>query len=273
MTFRRIFSMGAAAGLTAFFTAPTAGASPRPLPFSYPYATLGEGEAEVETYADFTPVRVLEADNPSKHDWYGATQFQIELEYGITDRLELGLYMTWVPQWGSVGNIPEMTEGNGTKQRLRLRLAEPGEWPVDVSLYGELAENDRELEFEGKINLEKDFGKLQTMVNLWSEVEYEYSDEKAIVLNPTGGFTYQVTPSFHPGFEGWMRMELPMPEPSPRPYELGPHVYVGPTMNFNFGKVWWSIGGYARVTDRDHVLVPGDPFGNIWIRSVIGVGF
>ena len=257
----------------AFGWASTAHASPRPLPFSYPYATLGEGEAEVETYADFTPVRVIEAGEPSKHDWYGASQFQVELEYGITDHLELGLYVTWVPQWGSVAEIPQMTEGNGTKQRLRLRLAEPGQWPVDVSLYGEIVESDRELEFEGKINLEKDFGKLQTMINLWSEIEYEYAGEKALVLNPTAGFVYQVTPTFKPGVEAWMRWEIPSPLPDPIPYANSPQIYVGPTMSFNFGKIWWSVGGYFRATNYGRVMVPGDPYGNFWLRNVIGVEF
>jgi hypothetical protein len=248
-------------------------ASPRPLPFSYPYATLGEGEAEVETYADFTPVRVVESNNPTKHDWYGDTQFQIELEYGITDHLELGLYVTWVPQSGSVGEIPAMTENNGTKQRLRYRLAEPGQWPVDVSLYGEVVESDKEFELEAKINLEKDFGKLALMTNLWAEREWEYAGENAWVLNPTLGATYQVTPGFHPGFEAWMRSEYADQQPTPRPYSFGPHIYLGPTMSFNFGKIWWSVGGYVRATDFGRVMNPGDPFGNIWLRTVIGVGF
>ncbi|MEO8874102.1 MAG: hypothetical protein ABI461_00830 [Polyangiaceae bacterium] len=264
--FLPVFALVGSASSVAF-------ASPRPLPFTYPYATLGKGEAEVETYADLTPVRVVELDNPTKHDWYGATQFQVELEYGITDRLELGLYVTWVPQSGSVTEIPALTEGNGTKQRLRLRLAEPGEWPVDVSLYGEVVESDLEIELEGKINLEKDFGKLAIMANLWAEREYELAGEKAWVANPTAGVTYQVTPWFHPGAEAWMRAEFADQQPTPRPFRYGPHVYVGPTLNFNFGKIWWSLGAYGRISNFDRTMNPGDPFGNIWMRTVIGVEF
>ncbi len=187
-------------------------ASPRPLPFSYPYATLGQGEAEVETYADFTPVRVVEAGNPQKHDWYGDTQFQIELEYGITDRLELGLYATWVPQSTADGEIPPMPENNGTKQRLRLRLAEPGEWPVDVSLYGEVVESDHEFELEGKVNLEKDFGKLAMMTNLWPSANGSTPAKQR-------GFSIQRSAPriksrrvFIRGIEGWMRWEIAQPQ-------------------------------------------------------------
>ena len=262
----------AVAGLVGTFSS-LAFASPRPLPFTYPYATLGQGEAEVETYADFTPVRVVEAGNPQKHDWYGDTQFQVELEYGLTDRLELGLYVTWVPQAGSAGEIPQMTENNGTKQRLRLRLAEPGEWPVDVSLYGEIVESDKEFELEGKVNLEKDIGKLALMTNLWAEREWEYAGEQAWVLNPTLGATYEVTPGFHPGVEGWMRWEIAQPQVLPLAFQYLPHVYVGPTMMFNFGKIWWSVGGYAQVNNLGYVLNPGDPYGKVWLRTVIGVNF
>lgn len=254
-------------------------ASPRPLPFSYPYATLGKGESEVETYADLTPVRVVEIDNPAQHDWYASTQFQIELEYGITDHLELGLYVTWVPEAGSVGNVGAMTENNGTKQRLRYRIAEPGVLPVDISLYGEVVESDKEFELEGKINLEKDFGKLAIMANLWAEREYEYAGESAWVLNPTLGATYQVTPGFHPGVEGWMRGEwadrtqLINGVAQPKPFTFGPHVYVGPTLSYNFGRVWLSVGGYLRVTDFNRVMQVGDGYGNVWLRTVVGVNF
>jgi hypothetical protein len=74
----------------------SAAADPRPLPFTYPYATLDEGAAEIEQYADFTPVKAISASRGTPV-WYGATQFQTEFEYGITNRLELGLYVTFVP--------------------------------------------------------------------------------------------------------------------------------------------------------------------------------
>lgn len=71
-----------------------------------------------------------------------------------------------------------------------------------------------------------------------------------------------------------MRAELPdQAIPSPRPYNFRPMVYAGPTVNFTFGKIWWSLGGYFRATDFGRVMQPGDPFGNVWLRTVIGVEF
>ena len=182
--------------------------------------------------------------------------------------------------------MPPLTEGNGIKERLRLRLAEEGEWPVDVGLYGELVENERELELEAKIILQRRIGDLRIVANLWGEREYEnFSVHQGDwVLNPTLGVTYQVTPAFHPGIEGWMRTEFPDSNPHPRPFNLGPVGYVGPTMMFDFGNFWWSTGVYFRVTDASRPLFDGypvrppdgavaDAFGHVWIRMIIGLSF
>ena len=71
-------------------------ATPRPLPFTYTADTLAAGETEIEQYVDMTPVVALSATNPG-NVWYTATQFQTEFEHGITDHLELGLYVAIMP--------------------------------------------------------------------------------------------------------------------------------------------------------------------------------
>lgn len=256
-----------------------AGATPQPLPFTYVYETLPKGSLEVEQYADYTPLKLAA---PGGSVTYGASQFQTEFEYGITDRLELGLYVTFTPNAANNYNFtPILTEGNGIKERLRLRLAEEGEWPVDVGLYGELVENERELEVEGKIILQRRIGDLRVVANLWAEREYENFDthQGDWVINPTLGLTYQVTPTFHPGIESWMRAEYPDSKPA-RTFNLGPQVYVGPTAMLDFGNFWWSTGVYFRVTDVGHVMSDGtdtngvvDSFGQVWIRMIIGLSF
>jgi len=56
------------------------------------YETLPKGSVELEQYADYTPLKLQNPVGASV--LYGASQFQTEFEYGITDRLELGLYVT-----------------------------------------------------------------------------------------------------------------------------------------------------------------------------------
>ena len=64
-------------------------ATPRSLPFTYPYDTLPEGSSEIEQYVDYVPTKVLASTGSPV--WYGVSQFQTEYEYGITHRLELGI--------------------------------------------------------------------------------------------------------------------------------------------------------------------------------------
>ncbi len=250
-------------------------ATPQPLPFSYVYETLPKGSIEVETYADYTPLRAV--STTGSYIYYGASQFQTEFEYGITDRLELGLYVTWVPTPQGVATPSRLTEGNGFKERLRLRLADAGQWPVDVGLYGEVVENDVEIEFEGKVLLQRRIGDLRLVANLWGEFEYDLdSPTHDWVINPTVGATYQVTPQFHPGIEGWLRAEYPIPAPPSRAFSLGPAGYVGPTCMFDFGNFWFSTGVYLRATNFGRSPAypeSGDTYGSVWARLVVGLSF
>jgi hypothetical protein len=249
----------------------TAVATPRPLPFTYTTETLGAGETEIEQYADMTPVRALSTSTGTPV-WYAGTQFQTEIEHGITDRLELGLYLVYVPSPGDAyTSTAPMTEGTGVKERVRFVLGEPGAWPVDVGVYGELVENDHEFELEAKLLLQRRLGKLRIATNLWAEYEVYYQPQKDVVLNPTLGATYEITPAVHVGAEGWMRVEFPDPAPHPRPYSVGPTTYVGPTLLLNFGRLWWSTGIYLRTSPFDHSMQPGEPYGPVWGRTVIGI--
>ena len=113
--------------------------------------------------------------------------------------------------------------------------------------------------------------RIRIAANLSSEYELYFSDQRELVANPSLGATYEFSPSFHLGAETWLRTEYPTnPKPAARTFGLGPQVYAGPAMLANFGRLWWSLGIYARVTDASHDLMPGEPYGRIWARSVIG---
>jgi hypothetical protein len=186
--------------------------------------------------------------------------------------LELGLYVQFTPSPSdSFSQAPSFAGGNGIKQRLRLRLAEADEWPVDVSLYGEVSELDTELELEAKINLQKRIGRARIMVNLWGEREFYYDGRADWVLHPTAGVTYEVTAPFHPGVEYWMQAEFPDDPPAKKPFNDGPHHFLGPTAMLNFGKLWWTTGVYWRLNESSRTVAIGDNVGHIWARTVIGL--
>jgi hypothetical protein len=252
-------------------------ATPRPLPFTYQHEQLGSGETEVEQFVDFSPTRAVDGHS-GDHIWYGMTTLTTEFETGLNDKLELGLYLTVVPQPSPsrIQNTPTGMEANGIKQRLRYSLAPSGEWPIDTSLYGELSENDHEFEIEAKVLLQRRVGIARIVANLSAEQEFYYNGrEHDFVANPSLGVTFEPTPAIQPGIEAWMHGEWDENEKGPeqaRPFELGPHVYVGPALLLQFGRLWWSNGFYFRTTDRSHTLTPGESYGNYWLRTVIGIG-
>jgi hypothetical protein len=251
-------------------SARAAQANPRVFPFTYTVDTMPKGELELEQYVDCIPVRVTDAATGA-HSWYGSTDFQTELEYGLTAKLELGLYVTFAPTPEQQYYVtPTPIVGNGLKERLKYRFAEAGEWPVDLGVYGELVEDQRELELEAKILLERRLGPVRIAANFTGEREYYFSSQKDWVLNPSAGVSVEATPAVQPGVESFLWSEYTSPKVSPRPFDLGPHVYVGPTLLSQFGRLWWNLGAYARVTDTSHKMQAGEAYGNFWVRSVIG---
>jgi hypothetical protein len=272
-----IFIIGALLALL-FCFAPDARANPRPLPFTYPNETLEEGALEVELYTDVTPLRVEAdpADPSAGRLWEPAYTLQNEIEYGLTDRWELGFYQVF-------GSSPQDGGGNalyfdGLKFRARTRIAEPGELPVDIGLYFELETMHDELSLEEKLNLQRRFGIVRWMANLWVEETLSrpydsaaHGREGRFTVNPTTGFSFQVTPTFHPGIEYWARGQLvPTGVNDQDRNNNRVHHFVGPVVHLNFGKLWWSLGLYAHMNDSDKPQ-PGDNYGPLWVRSVLGL--
>ncbi len=248
-------------------------ATARALPFTYNYETNAEGEGEIETYVDLVPVKAY--NNDQNRQTVLLSQFQEEFEYGITNRLELGLYVTVAPQpsgFAPNGIVPTLTEGNGSKQRLRYRILDEGKLPIDIGLYGEVTENENEIELEAKVILQKRFRHLAIAANLVSETEFYFTGQRDEVFDPSAGLWYQVTPVFQPGIEWWMYKEWSNQAPPGGAFNLDLQQYVGPTVLLNLGRIWWTTGVYARVTEINHVMMAGqDSFGPVWFRTVIGV--
>jgi len=244
-----------------------ASANPRPLPFSYPYETIPEGEAEIEQYVDATPLRIVNPDNPARRVWDARYQLQTEFEYGITDRLELGLYMVYAADPGGPLGF------DGVKQRLRLRLAEQGQWPVDIGLYGEVAEMHDELELEERVIIARRFNKVRVMANLWLEQAFErYKGDPELFVRPTLGMTGELSPTVHVGGEYWMNAQLGA-EDQAEGDDFNRHTqhYIGPAVSLQFGKLWWTTGAYLRLNDMSRSTELGDKYGHAWIRSVVGL--
>lgn len=249
-----------------------AAATPRALPFTYPYQTLPAGVGEIEQYLDMVPGRVANERSDGTIEGLMATRFvlQTEFEYGITDRLEAAFYLVW-QQAAAVGS--GSLHFQGVKQRLRYRITNDYEFPVGIATYLELAEFNNEIELEEKLIVGRRFGRLQVLANLWFEQErYFQTKETKLIYNPTIGFSWEWAPSLHTGLEYWVRGRMGGSSSAGSvDAPTGAHHYLGPTVLLQGKSLWLSVGAYLGLTSVSKGFQVGDAYGPLWVRTMIGV--
>jgi hypothetical protein len=239
---------------------------------------LPEGELELELYTDVKPLRVpANAADPAAGElWSPAIRLQNEFEYGLTDRVELAFYQVFQSSPKAGGG--SAFQFDGLIWRVRTRLAEAGDWPVDVGLYFEIETMRDELALEAKVLLQRRIGQFRWIANLWAEEEFERPfDAKEqgraahFIINPTTGIAFEVTPSFHPGIEYFARGQVdPSGDTAQARDRSRVHQFAGPTLHLNWGRLWWSVGLYAHLNDIDTPSV-GSAYGPFWFRNLIGL--
>lgn len=250
----------------AALAAPTSAlANPRNLPFSYNASTSARGELEVEQFVDIIPIRLEHElpDGSAESTMIPRYELETELEYGLTDRLEYGLYFAF--RQGATVDTP-VIRFQGIKQRLRWRFSRP-EWPVQLAAYGEVATFHDEIEVEEKLILDYRAGRVRALANLWIEQEWYFvDDDTKYVYNPTAGATYELSPAFTVGAEYWVRGRFDA--------EMGDtaHHYAGPTFLAQRGDYWIAAGLYARLDALGRATAIDDPFGKVWVRLIAGIG-
>ena len=129
--------------------------------FNQGYYTSRKGEFEIELYND---LNLKEADNDDSY----SSKHQVELEYGVTDHLQLAYYEVY--KWDRRDDF----ERDELKIEGKYRLLESGELPVDLTLYGEYKNPDgrhdrRSDAVELKLILAKDLGPWNVTGNLITE--------------------------------------------------------------------------------------------------------
>jgi hypothetical protein len=167
----------------------------------YPYTTLGPGVIELESLNSFVPKGHTQgADGTSSGDFASNLMYRtaLELSYGLTDRIEAAAYLNLAHPNGASFQYA------GSKYRLRGRLFEQGEMPIDLGWYLELEWHrirqfdESELEFEFKPIVEKDFGRF--------EIDLNPKVEKAIFIGPNKnrGFEFGYAAGFYYNYLRWL---------------------------------------------------------------------
>jgi hypothetical protein len=211
---------------------------------TYEYQTQPEGNLELELYNTQESAR-YSTDSPTE------VKTQVEVEYGITDHWDIALYQILE------GSEIEGVSGIGyheTKLESRYRLAERGEWPVDVVLYFELFKpfGIATVGVEPKLILARDFGPVTVAANVAlelepeeevdngeTEIEYEVEPEFA------AGATWEIVPEWKVGAESWGNFEAFEGEG-----DYG--VYAGPALSWAPSpKLWAAATAGFKVAGGD----------------------
>jgi hypothetical protein len=238
--------------------APAARADRRIFAYTYPYMTLPQGSFELEHYLDLGlrgPTVAWEGPTTTatQRDWLHPTwQHQVELEYGITDRLDFGFYNVF--QQDAAGDL----HFEGVKLRSRYRFADPGVLPVDTGVYLEYAYFGEEMEVEQRLILSKVLGPVEIAFNLKLAEELELAEKEwEYYVVPSLGVGYHLSPMLAMGVEYVARMVI-------EEGELEHYVHwVGPTLSVASGPFYWTLTGQAQL---GHQSLAG-----VQIRSLVGI--
>lgn len=194
----------------------------RPFTYTYEATTAPKGTIEYEQWVTWKARRGA----PGNVDRF---DFRHELEFGITDRLQLGLYLSnWrvVDQGGTTNAF-----WDGVSVEAIYNLTNPTTDWIGSAIYGEVTVGEDLFEIEGKFILQKNFGKWIAAYNATLEAEWEGSglrDNKGEVKQ-TLGVSYEVNPSWSVGAELLHEVEFDRWGPA------GEHaVYLGPNLSYRF---------------------------------------
>lgn len=247
-----------------------AAATPRSLPFTYPYQTLPAGATELEQYVDVVPTRVTRERTDGTLEGVMGMRYQLqtEFEYGITDRLEAAFYLVF-RQSASLG--PGSLHFQGMKQRLRYRFTTEADFPVGIGAYLEVAELSDEIEIEEKLIVGRRFGRVQVLANVWFEQErYFQTKETKFIYNPTIGATWEWSPSLVTGLEYWVRGRFDAGAAG-KDAPTAAHHYLGPTLLLQGQTIWLSLGAYVGLTSVHRGFQVDEPYGPLWVRALLGI--
>lgn len=222
----------------------TASADWRSYVWTYEYMTMRKGTAEVEYYMT---TEIPDLDITNINTW----KHWLELEYGITDHLDVAMYQQFKQT-----NIPDKSkfEYDGFKIRTRYRFGEKGQFLLDPLVYLEWIRNDdfsKPNVLEGKLILAKNIFKFNIAYNQIIKQELESGGKTEHEY--AAGINYELLHNLKLGIE------------SKGNYTAAKY-YLGPTISWaeSGHKFWVSFGTVFGLNNKSDDfqsrLLVGIPF-------------
>jgi hypothetical protein len=251
----RLAALAAALLVPAF----TSSATERRFAYTYETTTTPKGAVEIENWVTW---KHIGEPGTTHTDLF---QFRHELEFGITDRLQLGVYLfDW--QYNRKDEEGHKARWEHSGFELIYSLTNPTTDFLGSALYFEAVAGESSLEIEGKLLLQKNFGPLRVAYNLVLEAEWEGEkfgrfDERNGEFAQTLGVSYDINKNFSVGAE--VLHEIPLPEWSEA---ADSNVFIGPNASVRFGRVFVTGTALLQVTN-----VEGEP--DAQVRLITGFDF
>lgn len=221
----------------------------------YEATTAAPGAFEIENWITWK----TERDGDSR---FRQLDFRHEVEFGITDRLQMSIYAA---DWSERRGNSFESEGavyTGSAVELLYNLTNPATSALGSAIYGELKIGDELVSLESKFILQKNLGPWVFAYNATLEAEWEGEDldERVGEFQQTVGASYEITPRFLIGAELLHEVEFPN-------WESGEDhvVYAGPNVSVRVGNWWATTTALAQLTNAD------EP--NFEVRTIFGYSF
>ena len=232
----------------------TSQAGQRLFTYTYEATTAAKGSVEIENWVTW------------KHSSVGARvdefDFRHELEFGLTDHVQLGLYLANWNYLDTPGEHEARYENSGAE--LIWNLSNPTTDFLGSALYLEVNAGNRSLEIEGKLLLQKNFGPVVVAYNAVLEAKWagrHLSDETAGEIQQTLGASVKLNKHFAAGAELLHEVDLP------DWHEAEPSVlWLGPNASFKAGNFYATVTGLFRVSHNED-----EP--NLQTRLIFGFSF
>ncbi len=242
-----------AAGLA--FSLADSDAGSRRFAYSYEVTTAPQGLLELENWVTW------------KHsDDRDRFEFRHEIEYGLTDKLQIALYLADWRYDDFSDDREDKAEYRNSAIEVIYNLSDPVNDLLGSALYGEVQLGPEKVELEGKILLQKNFGPFAAVYNFTLEAEWEGEDldnldERKGVIENSVGLNYQFSPKFFVGVEALHEFEI-------EDWETrgDDAVYVGPNVSFRTGNFFATAAALFQATDLE-----SEP--DSQVRLIVGFDF
>jgi len=180
-----------------------------------------------------------------------------ELEIGITDRFQLGIYPL---DWSH--HTDEGFQYNGGAVELIYNLSNPVVDPVGISLYQELSVARQHFESESKLIAQKNFGRWILDYNATLEAGWEEQGLKKQngELQQALGASYEISPRLSVGVE--FLHEFVFPDWR----DEITNVFAGPNVSYRRQQWFVTASALAQATNTSD-----EP--DLQLRTIFGLGF